>query len=177
MMRMARGTGDVSAAAAQAVAQVNKEQTMTQEAGVVETKAATLAEQIEQHLRRRIMTTPELSRAVGVPVDEVTAQLKTMRGKVTNLGTPSHARWSWRVGSDATPQELRSLIERLIQFQPMEFRELVHATGARDGLVQGHLVEIRKTNDVLDFGTPGRARWFLMPGKVRNARLKKRSKE
>lgn len=163
-VRLARGTGNVAGEAATAVAEAKP-------------SAATLVEQVEVLLRQQIMTTDELARAVGQPRDRVLAALKSVRAKVHNLGAPDRARWSWRLGNEARPADLRALVERLISHAPMEFRDLVTATGAREGLIQGHLVEIRKTKPVVDLGTPGRARWFLMPEGARDARLERHRKK
>jgi len=141
---------------------------------VLQPKPRTLTEEIEAQLRAHILSTDELAKVTGRSREEVQAVLKAQRPKLHNLGTPERARWSWRVGNEAAPPELRSLVERLISFAPMEFRDLVAATGAREGLIQGHLVEIRKVKPVVDLGTPGRARWFLMPSTARDATLQRR---
>lgn len=155
-VKLARGTSDVKDKAAEALAA---------------TKALTPGQAVEAQLRANIMTTDDLSKATGYTREEVLGIIKANRPKIHNLGTPDRGRWSWRIGSDAPPQELRALVERLITFAPMEFRELVTATGAREGLIQGHLVELRRAKPVVDLGTPGRARWFLMPARARDASL------
>lgn len=174
-VRLAKGTKDVGQEAAEALRQARQGAEPVTPVSVVETKPLTLAEQIEQILRREFMTTEQLSRAVGASVSKVSEALKSARPKVINLGSVDRPRWSWRVGSTAKPSELRNLIERLISYEPMEFRQIVNATGAREGLVQGHMVEIRKARkDVYDMGTPGRARWFILPETARPAHLERK---
>lgn len=169
-LRLARGTDDLTKAAAEAARNAAAVTPLP--------RPLTLEEQIEAHLRRQIMTTAQLSKALGVPADQVLASVKRVRSKVHNLGTPDLAKWTWRIGNDAPPAELRALVERLISFMPLEFREIVTATGARDGLVQGHLVELRKVKNVVDLGagSSSKARWFLMPENARDARLPRRGK-
>lgn len=158
-VKLAKGTGDVQEQAQEAVRLATA------------TRPATLVEQIETHLRQKFMSPEELSRAIGVSTDKVVAAVKTVKTKVHNLGTRDRPRWTWKLDNAAEPKDLRALVERLISYAPMEFRQIVEATGVRDGLIQGHMVEIRKLHDVFDMGTPGRARWFMMPPNARNARL------
>lgn len=141
-------------------------------------KPLTLVGRIEEQLRRQIMTTGQLAKALGESEERVFTAIRTVRPKVVNLGSPERARWSWRVGSDVPAPELRALIERLLMDQPMSFRDIIQATGAREGLIQGALVDIRRARtDIYDLGTPSRARWFILMG-ARNAHLEpRRSKE
>lgn len=126
-------------------------------------RALTLPEQIEVELRRQIMTTEALARAIGAPAASVVEALKSVRRRVADIGTQEQARWTWRlVEGQATTEEVRVLVERLITDQPMTFQDLVRATGLREGLIQGALVDIRRVRqEILDLGTKHRARWFL----------------
>lgn len=150
-LRMARGTGDFAPMRAE-----------TQ---------PTLDEQIEQLLRHEILTTTAIAKVLGVPVGKVTEFLKKKRSQVANLGSPDQARWSWRIGDKATTKEIYDLVERLITDSPMSFREVVSASGVRDGLVQGALIEIRRARtDILNLGTQARGRWFI-PARAKPAHL------
>ncbi len=155
-LRLARGTGDVWVEATAAVASL---------------PPATVEELVERLLRRDIMTTAALSRAIGVPVTRVQEAIRQKRPQVHNLGSPDQARWSWRIGDKASTAEVNALVERLISDSPMTFREICQASGVREGLVQGALVEIRRARkDILNLGTPNRGRWFI-PAHARPAHL------
>lgn len=153
-LRMARGTGDVTAEAAAAAH-----------------RPATLEEQVEGLLRREIMTTAEVARTLSVPASRVLEVIRKSRARVANLGSPDQARWTWRVGDKATTAEIHALVERLISDSPMTFREICQASGVREGLVQGALIEIRRARtDILNLGTQSKGRWFI-PTKARPAHL------
>lgn len=154
-LRMARGTGDVTAQAETAAKR----------------QPTTIEEQVERLLRHEILTTSAISKALAIPVGKVTEILKRKRPQIANLGSPDQARWSWRIGDKSTTKEIYDLVERLISDSPMSFREIVSASGVRDGLVQGALIEIRRARtDILNLGTQARGRWFI-PAKARPAHL------
>ena len=174
-LRIARGTGELEKEAREA----REIAAAAQLPPPVPARAPTpikpsLAQLIEMVLKTRVATTEDLSRETGFAKERVLAEIKKLRRSIADVGSAERARWTWRLGNDVPPQELRALVERLITCQPMEFRELLAATGSRPGLIQGHLIELRKVREVVDLGSPGRARWFIVPPGARDARIQPR---
>jgi len=132
--------------------------------------APSLEHRIERHLRHNIASTVELARVTGRTVDDVGAALANLRPRAHNLGSAELPKWIW-LPNGYSSQELRDLVRRVISHQPMELRELVAVTGVREGLVAGHLTELRRSDNVVDLGSPYRGRWFIMPSTARDARL------
>jgi len=132
--------------------------------------AHSLEHRVEQHLRHNIASTVELARVTGRTVEDVGAALANLRPRAHNLGSAELPKWIW-LPNGYSAQELRDLVRRVISHQPMELRELVAVTGVREGLVAGHLTELRRTDNVVDLGSPYRGRWFILPSTARDARL------
>lgn len=153
-LRHARGTGDVTAQAAKAVA------------------PPTIAQKIETALRANVFALPELAKAIGETTGKTGAAIRAMRKNLGNLGTPARARWVWRIGEQATTAELTDMIKHLISDQPLTTAELVAVTGVRLSRVSGALVAIQRSGmNVYNLGTPHRHRWFVVPSIVRGATL------
>lgn len=156
---IARGTGDVTQAAAAARAAA---------ALTPPVVAPPLAERLESALRSGIWSLDELAQRVRAPANTIAAHLKRWRvaRQIYNVGSEDQPRWIWIVGDppDGQPAALYSMIEQLIAFRPFEFAELAAATGARRGKISGAIVDLQKRfgrGAVLNLGTQARARWFL----------------
>ena len=137
------------------------------------TQPQTLAQRVERELREHIMSLDQLVHKLEAPAGKVAAVLKEHRPQLHNVGTEDRARWTWKIGDATSTKELRTLVERLIEDQPLTTAELVQATGARAGRVGGAIVEIQRSGaNVLDLGIGGKGRWFVVSAKARDARLK-----
>jgi hypothetical protein len=156
----ARGTGDVTAQAAQATRAT--------------APAPTPAELVEQALRREPMTSQQIARATGLATARVSDAIRKVRPNLFNIGTETDPMWCWIIGDAASTDKLNAYVAQLITIRPMTFRELKAATGARDGRVSAAIVRLQqnKSANIVDLGTGGRARWFLMPTDVTIARIK-----
>lgn len=154
---LARGTGDVTQAAAAARAAV----ALTPPA-----LAPSLTERVEGALRTGVWSLDDLCREVRAPAGPVSAILKRARAArhVYNVGSEDRPRWTWILGDEVPTQTLYAKVERLVSEVPLEFEQLLKATGARRGRVSGAIVDLQKRygrDKVLNLGTPARARWFL----------------
>ncbi len=138
-----------------------------------EVRRPDLAARIEHALRGQICTTEELARSVGEPAAKVQERLKALRKNLADVGTADQARWVWRVGDETPAKELRDLVQRLIEDQPLTTAQLTKITGARMSRVNGVLVEIQRTPDVAiyNLGSDYRARWWVMPKGAKPANL------
>lgn len=145
-LQLARGTGDVAQQAAEA-------------------QRAPLAERVEAVLRSRLATLHELSEAVGVRVGPLSNALRPLKQqrKIYNLGSEAEPIWSWVIGESATAAELYALVERLMRSGPMTHQMLVEATGVGGDRVSGARNEMIRRFTVVNTGTDGRARWFILP--------------
>lgn len=109
----------------------------------------TLTDKVEEALRNRgPIATDELARDLGEPADRIKAVLKNLKDKVCNVGVDARPRWIWRPGEEAPTKDLRAIVLRLIQDQPMTLRDIYAALGAESeasqSRVQGVMVEIER---------------------------------
>ena len=157
---LARGTGDVTAQA--------KEVT------------ATLASRLEELLKFKPHTLDELAKATKLPAIKLMNDLKTFKSekKVSNVGTEIRPRYFWKVGANPGTKETQDAVLRLISDTPLSFAEICVATGTKGSLVQGALVEIRRSGaQVQNYGTKTRARYFILPANAIDARLEPKPKK
>lgn len=164
----AKGTGDLTAQAAAAVAQVAREMPAPKPGITV---------RIESVLRDKIMTLNALAKEIGESSSKTNTALRSMRKNLANVGTPTCARWTWRVGPQATAAELISAVRRLIMDQPLTTAELVASTGCSVQRVSGAMVALQRSAKVLNLGSTSRGRWFLVPESARDARLPPKTTE
>ena len=132
-VKLARGTGDIAAQAAQAV-EAAKPQTLEQ----------------------RIMTAllgdnapfsfPALCKMVESTPGRVSSCMRELRkaGRVYNMGTEDHPRWIGVIGDKTSTPELNDWVKRLVSLAPMSFAQLLAATGARRGRVSGAIVQLQR---------------------------------
>ena len=136
-------------------------------------KPETIASKVEAALRGQVMTLGELAKAIDEPESRTANAIRNLRKNLGNIGTPAMARWTWRVGDDSTPEELRSSILALLSDQPLTTAELVNATGARAARVSGELVNIQRSGaHVLNLNTGKRHRWFVVAPTAQDATLR-----
>jgi hypothetical protein len=171
-VKLARGTGDVTALAAAAVAQVTEPVPSAPEA---------LSVRIEKSLRNAILDLKSLAKVVEASTSEVARELEAARleRKVFNVGSAASARWIWRVGDTGPTTELRETMIRLMTYLPITTAEMVAATGARLSRVSGALADIERSGAcVVDLRYPNEvsARYFIMPKSARDARLPKKAR-
>jgi len=162
-VRFARGTGDVTEAAAQAAQAAHA--ALAAAARPANEPTQSLDERVEAALRQGIWSLADLCAAVRAPANPVNAVLKRARGqrKVFNVGTEDRPRWTWIIGDDTETQAVYAQVARLIAERPFEFAELLAATGARRGRVSGAIVDLQKKGRrVINRGTANRAQWFLL---------------
>lgn len=173
--RMARGTADVTKQAAAAVASVvAPEPARDPEPDTPEVR-------IERALHRECLSAKQIAKATGLGPLEVEASLKKLRQgrRVSNIGTPEHPVWAWRVGEDASMPELMASVRRMIAFRPMTTREISDLTGVRLSRAEGAMVEIRRGEDpsrILKMSMGRPARWFLISPDVQPAPLRPKGK-
>lgn len=140
-----------------------------------ETAALPLSGRILEALGHGPLTSSALAKQLSEGLPKVQAETRTLRNakKITNAGTEAAPRWNLKLDEKkATSKEIQTSVMRLITGTPMSFAELVIATGIRGGLVQGALVEIRRSGiEIHNFGTKARARYFVMPPNTLDARL------
>lgn len=162
----ARGTGDVTEQAARA-----------KEAAVKEEPAKTLAEQIQSLLQGRPMSADEIARVLHVQIGKVLHEIKVAKAskKIYNIGQPDHPRWFWRVGPHATSKDVKDAVAKLISDMPMSFAQICVATGIKGSLVQGALIELRRTKDVKNLGTKTKGRYFMLPETALDGKLAPKS--
>lgn len=159
--KLARGTGDVTDAAAAAI------RVATALTPPAVSPMPPLPERIETELRARFLSLKELCHRVRAPAGPVSAFLKRAKAQrlVYNVGSEEQPVYTWVIGDDAPTTELYPLVERLIARRPFEHAELMSATGARRGRVSGAIVDIAKRHgrDAVRNvgGTRARHRWFL----------------
>jgi predicted Rossmann fold nucleotide-binding protein DprA/Smf involved in DNA uptake len=149
---LARGTGDVTEAAAVAM--------------------GTLPERLEALLRERPHTLDDLSARAGAGVGPVADEMRKLRAdrKVYNVGNEERPRWFWVFGTDATPDDLQHAATVLIQDRPYELQELAAAMGVPPGQVSTVLVRMQRAGiKVENHGSPKRARWYMPIARVRVA--------
>lgn len=156
---LARGTKDLTRQAERAVQE-------TTEAGV------------ERCLRRESLTTLQIGKALGLPLDKVDQVIKQLHQehRVWNVGSAEYPVWTWRIGDETPLPELVALVRRLISERPMSTKELSAATGARYTRTDGAIITLRRSevpDKILNLGTARSARWFLVPESARSASLAK----
>lgn len=166
-IRLARGTGDVTAEAEAAKTKPTPN------------KMKSIENQIEQALRSEHapMSIAALAKMIAAPVGKVAAAMRELKraNRVHNLGTEDHPCWIWIVGDNTPTRELNDHVARLISHQPLTFAQLMAATGARRGRLSGALVEVQKTReDWLNLGDERTYRWFLPPVKAAKSVKSKR---
>lgn len=170
-VRMARGTGDVSAAAAEAQATVKPEPQIEEPPPPPKQD---LRSRIATALTRESLDAYQLARAVGASVSKVSELLKTLKAEqaIYNVGLAENPKWTWRVGDAADSRVLRMVVERLISERPMTTRELANATGARMSRVGGQLVEIQRSGaEIINLGHGHVYRYFMISAHARPAKL------
>lgn len=180
--KLARGTGDVTEKARAATAQHRAPALQKPP----EAPRETLTQAVERILREKPRSTLDIIEATGAAasvVTELRRQLHAAR-KIYNVGTDDRPQWFWRVGDDAPVAELNEAVATLLRIRPFARQELIEATGAREGRVDGAIGYWRKRMEerdhewvVLDLTrTTGnhksaRAQWFMQPRGLRPARL------
>jgi hypothetical protein len=140
-----------------------------------------LEARIEHVLRSQICTTEELAKILKEPMAKVTEKLKSIRRNLSDVGTPSQAKWTWKIGDNTPAKELKDLVARLITYPqpPMTTAELARITGARMPRVNGVLVELQRDPAVpiFDLGSSFRAKWLILPRGARPANLPPKAKK
>lgn len=106
------------------------------------------------------------------PLRVLIEKLRT-EGVIYNLSNEDNPVWTWRVGADADAQLLHRVILKLLKERPMEREDLVRATGANEKQVDGRLVEIRRSENVIDLAPGGTypQAYFVLSGEARDAKL------
>lgn len=158
-------------AVAKAPGKVRKGKEATLEIPPPPMKTKTLSERVEEALHTEgPITTEDLARDLGEPADRVKAALTGFKDKVCNVGVDARPRWIWRPGEDAPTKELRAIVIRLLQDQPMTTRDIYAALGTASDVaesrVQGVMVEIRRHvpdgYKLVNLGTHKYRREFLL---------------
>lgn len=139
------------------------------------TAADTLSTRIERFLQNGPATSSVLAKELNEQLPAIRAEMRLLRNakKITNAGTEAAPRWNLKLDEKkVSTKDIQTNVLRLITGTPLSFAELVIATGIRGGLVQGALVEIRRSGiEIHNFGTKARARYFVMPPNYLDARL------
>lgn len=127
-------------------------------------KQAELRARVQEALMEEPLTAAKLAAGLHQSqhtVDTLLQELKS-EGKIFNMAmgdlTPM---WYWRVGDNTDFPTLILSVKNLIRHSPLARPDLEQITGARLSRVDGAIVELRRTYDVINLGTERRARWFL----------------
>jgi hypothetical protein len=151
-LRLARGTGDITERAEAAVAAV---------------KPVTLEDNLQRALQERPRTFDDLSKHVDAEPAKVSNALHALRKakKIVNVGSEELPRWFWVVGDDAPVEVIYAAVGALIRDRPFTLQELLAVTSARASRVSGAIRNLMSEGNarVMNIGTPGRARWFVVP--------------
>ncbi len=173
-VQIARGTGDVTTEAAAVVAQLATPSPAVVAPKPVKQPRLDLRSSVVVALKRESLTLPQLSKAVGSQTGPVAEVMKALRKEnaVFNVGSAEYPIWTYRVGDKTTTTELIKQVRRLISERPMSTKELVLATDARMSRVGGCIVHLQRTEkNLVNMGSPRRARWFLLSEHVTPSRL------
>lgn len=174
-LKSARGTGDHTEKAVEAVRQAQ----VPQVPQVPRVVPPTLRDRIKTALLRESLSIGQLSKALNETPGRVSDEMRTLRsqGQVYNVGNADNPMWTWRIGDNTDTRILLEAIRRLISERPMTTKELAEATGARISRVGGVLVAIQRSDDqIFNLGNKHTARWFLASGAQRaNLPPKKRA--
>ena len=135
-------------------------------------------ERIRLGLETESKNNKTLAAELKMSEDKVKTLMQDLRaqGKVFNMGFDDDQRWVWRVGDDAPGPVLRAAIRQLITERPMTLRDLCNATGARRQKVSGHMIEIQRSDEVVDLsGGDTHAKIYLrISDKIHSAKLAKK---
>lgn len=147
-VRIARGTGDVTQAAARAVL------------------IADLSGRVENALRLSgPSTAARLARSLAAPSSRVSEVLRTFKraGRVSNIGTATEPLWCWRPGDDIETADLMREVDLILRARPMMLRELQEALGMEErNRISGVLVRLQKDGvPVVNLGDGRRAVWAV----------------
>lgn len=139
-------------------------------------KPKTLRDRVQEALSEHSMDFAMLAAHLKVRTrDELHALVKSLaeEGQICNVNNPDHPIWTWRIGPDADTATLHHTLVRLLKERPTFQEDLVRATGADPKRVDSRLVEIRRSEDIVDMaeGTSRRALYFIMSSRVKSARL------
>jgi hypothetical protein len=149
---------------------------ITAEALAATRSVVPLETRIEMALRQRPRATEELARDLKEAAGKVSTAMKTIRKHLVNVGTETAPAWFWVVGDKAPTEQINAAVEALVRYKDCTFPELIAATGARQGRVSGAIVKLQRDpkSRIVNFGTPGRAKWRILPEGIQLAKLKTR---
>ena len=127
-----------------------------------------LVAEIERLTRRRPTTVREIAEEVRLSPARVSAACRALARAGRLVWVEGFAEiesgWYWKVGDNApTTPDLRTAVENLLKWGPMTHKDLVDATGARPGRVQGLLVEWLSKGRLLRHGEARRQVYLLAP--------------
>lgn len=169
-LNLARGTGDVTAKAQQALQMVADEEREPKKRATPEA----VKERVESILREHSLNAAHIAKEAAHSLNKITEVLKELRKekKIANVGTADFPVWTLRIGDHTSTKELIKMVRRLITERPLSTPELAVVTGARMSRVSGALVHLQRTEDnLLNLGTPRRARWLLVGDNVVRAKI------
>lgn len=146
-VRIARGTQNVSEAAAFAVLSVD------------------LTGRIEAALKvagpANALT---LARDLRAPSAHVATSLRALRrkGAITNIGTNTDPLWCWRVGDETETSDVMRAVDGILRVKAMSLQELIAATGVRRNRLSGVLVRLQRDGvPMKNLGDGRRAVWWI----------------
>lgn len=113
-----------------------------------EPKTPSIRARVEAALAKESLNAAQLAKATGASVQWIGHVIKELRAehKLFNAGQPENPTWVLRIGDKTDSPTLRNMIVRLLKERPMLQKELVEATGAREGRVSGQIVEIQRSD-------------------------------
>lgn len=171
-LKLARGTGDLAAQASAAVAVEEAKPTPVRQ--VQTRRRHEPKSEVLRALRGNTFNIAQIAKATGITTGKIADAVKALKAdrKVANVGSEDFPLWTARVGDSTSAAELNAEVKRLIQDRPMTTQELIETTGARLARVSGALIALQRTeNQLLNLGTPRRAKWFLVSDRVVLAKL------
>ncbi len=172
-LRLARGTGNVTAEAAEAANRARQEAAAPAPPAVVgdPQPLASLSARMLKAMSERVMSLDELVLDTGGSAGRVSQILKTLRAsrQVYNLGAEDRPRYVHVIGDETDTSTLAAVVEAIVRERPTTLQEIVEATRANRNRISGVLAKMtkREQDPVINFGAEGRAKWFIPPRHVR----------
>jgi len=133
-----------------------------------------IRDRIRWALTKESLNIKQLAKTIREPVEALAEIIKSLREEdlVYNVGYEDSAIWTWRVGNEVDTPTLIQVVRRLLSERPMWARDVVRATGAAESRVQGAIVEVQRTDKIIDLSGGGHAKkYFLISEFVADATL------
>ena len=167
---LARGTGNVTAEAAEAANRARMEAQHPPSVVGEPQPLASLSVRMLDAMTKQVMSLDELVLDTGGSAGRVAQILKTLRAsrQIYNLGAEDRPRYVRVVGDETDTPTLAAAVEAIIRERPTTLQEIVDATRANRNRISGILAKMTKRAEdpAVNFGSDARAKWFIAPRTV-----------